>query len=597
MQVNYLTFNKKQKKNTKFKHQIKTQMASTVLGRHGFVIRKDALEPEELVRIRQELTFTNSSAGEHEMAYGAPPEKFPVYAESQAKIYVPRYYGLQHYGDPEVINFSSSIRSSSSSSDIPAVPFTFRGTLRDYQEKCIEALFAHYATSIGTGGIICMPCGFGKTRTTIFAIYKLQNMFVRQQKRPLKVLIVVHKEFLGEQWRRNIEELIPEALVGIIQATKVDVVGKNIVIAMLQSLSMKDYPDSLFEQFDFAIFDECHHLAAKVFSKALRRVGCQYLLGLSATPNRADGCHEIFFMSIGPIIFQINRAANDRALVHRIVLKSDNHEHYRDTFNQFTGNKQLPTMINDLCSFADRNELIVNVLRTILAHEDGRKIIVLSSRRDDKHLKYFTEILARAPIVKRNGQLATYGYYMGRQAENKKKYQQHLKVTEDKDIILATMDLSKEGLDIRGLNTLVYATPIKGLERKKVGGRIIECQTTIEQSIGRILREPPAERVLVPLVVDVTDHFSNFIKWGYTRNAFYKKTAYPVTSHVVALPVAHTGAQQYDLSFLTNFELFYADDAVIAAAGAGCLQEDSSADDDDDDDTNDKAKNDCLIQD
>ena len=554
--------------------------ATILLGRRGYVIRKDALEPAELKRIREELTFTNGAGGD-ELFGGGPPEQFAVYAENMSKIYLPRYYGLRHYGEPEVIYYAPPA-AAAAATEAAAVKFTFKGTLRDYQEEAIRALFAHYATDIGTGGILCMPCGFGKTRTTIYAIHKLQNMFLKDHQKALKVIIVVHKEFLGQQWRQNIEELIPEARVGLIQAGRVDVEGKNVVIAMLQSISMKDYPDALFAQFDFAIFDECHHLAAKVFSKALQRVGCKYLLGLSATPNRPDGCHEIFFLSIGPIIFKIDRAANDRALVQRIVVKSDNHEHYKETFNKFTGKRQLPTMINDLCAFADRNQLIVEAMRTILAFEEGRKIIVLSSRRDDKHLKYFTELLVQRPIVKANGQLATHGYYMGRHTENKKKYQQSLKETETKDIILATMDLSKEGLDIKGLNTLIYATPIKGLEREKdLHGRPIECHTTIEQSIGRILREPPAERRLVPLVIDIMDHFSNYIKWAYTRNAFYKKVKYPMTRHEVSLPVRHSGAQQYDLSFLTRYELFYADDATIAAAANGTMKEDSSDDEKD----------------
>ena len=553
-----------------------------MLGRRGYVIRKDALEAADLARIREELTFTNG--GEEAGGYGGgPPEQFAIYAENKSKIYLPRYYGLCHYGEPEVIHYAAAAADVEENPLHPLALFTFKGTLRDYQEEAIRALFAHYATDLGTGGILCMPCGFGKTRTTIYAMVKLQNMFVKDHQKALKVLIVVHKEFLGQQWRENIEALIPEARVGLIQAGRVDVAGKNVVIAMLQSISMKDYPDALFAQFDFAIFDECHHLAAKVFSKALLRVGCQYLLGLSATPNRPDGCHEIFLLSIGPIVFKIDRADDDRALVHRIVVKSDNGDHYKETINKFTGKRQLPTMINDLCAFADRNQLLVEVMRTILAFEEGRKIIVLSSRRDDKHLKFFTALLTQAPIVKANGQVATFGYYMGRQAGNKKKYQQSLKDTEGKDIILATMDLSKEGLDIKGLNTLIYATPIKGLERKKdLHGRPIECHTTIEQSIGRILREPPAERRLVPLVIDIMDHFSNYIKWAYTRNAFYKKAKYAMTRHEVSLPVRHSGAQQYDLSFLTHYELFYADEATIAAVANGTMKEDSSADSDDD---------------
>ena len=61
------------------------------------------------------------------------------------------------------------------------------------------------------------------------------------------------------QWRERIEEFLPGATVGRIQADVVDIEGKDIVLGMLQSLSMKDYPISMFKEFGFTIIDECHH--------------------------------------------------------------------------------------------------------------------------------------------------------------------------------------------------------------------------------------------------------------------------------------------------------------------------------------------------
>lgn len=543
--------------------------AATVLGRRGYVIRKECLDEAELKRIREELTFIN---GDEFSPFGAAPEKFPIYAENEAKIYLPRYYGLDNYGEPEKIEFSEP--KYPITSDMIAKQFSFNGSLRDYQEEAIKKLFKHFKTP-GSGGIICMPCGFGKTRTTIHSIYKLKNMFV-DWKKPFKVIIVVHKEFLGNQWRENINTLIPEAKVGIIQADKVDVDGKDVVVAMLQSLSMKDYPDSMFNQFDYAIFDECHHLAAKVFSKALLRIGCKYLLGLSATPSRADGCHDIFYHSIGPIVYKIERPKNDRALVHKIVINSDNDSYYKEEVNKYTGTKNMAAMENSLCAFPDRNKLIVDAMRKILESEDGRKIILFSSRRDDKHLGFIKELLEQTPIIKKNGEIATHGYYMGRKAITKKKHNEGLKDSESKDIIMATISIGKEGLDIPKINTIIFATPIKGFELKKVNGKMVESQTTIEQTIGRILREPPQFRTHIPIVIDIVDNFSNYIKWCYTRNAFYKRVGYPMTRNVVVLNKDMAGKQKYNLDFLTKNEIFYASEAAIKEAVEGIEREDSS---------------------
>ena len=35
------------------------------------------------------------------------PSKFPIYRESKNKIYVPRYYGIETYGEPDVIKLNS----------------------------------------------------------------------------------------------------------------------------------------------------------------------------------------------------------------------------------------------------------------------------------------------------------------------------------------------------------------------------------------------------------------------------------------------------------------------------------------------------------
>ena len=54
-----------------------------------------------------------------------------------------------------------------------------------------------------------------------------------------KTLVIVHKEFLLQQWTERINQFLPTAQVGRIQGDVIDIEGKDIVIGMLQSLSMK----------------------------------------------------------------------------------------------------------------------------------------------------------------------------------------------------------------------------------------------------------------------------------------------------------------------------------------------------------------------
>jgi superfamily II DNA or RNA helicase len=80
-----------------------------------------------------------------------------------------------------------------------------------------------------------------------------------------KTLIIVHKEFLANQWKERIEEYIPSATVGRIQGTTFDVEGKDIVIGMIQTLYNRDYGETAFAEFGLTIIDEVHR--SEEFSK------------------------------------------------------------------------------------------------------------------------------------------------------------------------------------------------------------------------------------------------------------------------------------------------------------------------------------------
>ena len=147
--------------------------------------------------------------------------------------------------------------------------------LRDNQKPVVKK-FIKAAKEVG-GGVISVPCGFGKTVLALYLVAALK----------VKTIVIVHKEFLMDQWKERIEFFLPEARVGKIQGDVVKIEDKDIVIGMLQSISMKDYPDDVFSSFGFVIYDECHHLGAEVFSRSLIKVGCKYTLGLSATLARA----------------------------------------------------------------------------------------------------------------------------------------------------------------------------------------------------------------------------------------------------------------------------------------------------------------------
>ena len=68
---------------------------------------------------------------------------------------------------------------------------------------------------------------------------------------------------------------------------------------MLQSLSMKEYPEDQFSSFGLTLVDEVHHISAEVFVRALQNIVTMYTLGLSATMNRKDGLSKVFKLFLG----------------------------------------------------------------------------------------------------------------------------------------------------------------------------------------------------------------------------------------------------------------------------------------------------------
>ena len=186
------------------------------------------------------------------------PPAFPIYRESQQKLYVPRFFGLDTYGFPDEERLSHG----------DDINLSFNGSLRDYQENVVSVYLDHTKRSntpehkrSGYGGLLEIPCGRGKTVIALNIISKLKK----------KTLVIVHKNFLVSQWIERIEQFLPNARVGKIQGQVIDIEDKDIVIGMLQSLSMKKYPTEIFESFGLTVVDETHHIAAEVFVRSLFR--------------------------------------------------------------------------------------------------------------------------------------------------------------------------------------------------------------------------------------------------------------------------------------------------------------------------------------
>ena len=451
---------------------------NTYLGQKGYTISKSEITVEQQKKIRDDLTIKPYVPG----APGSTNlSTFPAYRESSNKMYVPHYYGAEHFGKPKEIRISEGLD----------INIEFAGSLRAEQVPVVETYVAHVNKTGYGGGLLELPCAAGKTVLALNIISQLKK----------KTFIIVHKEFLMNQWIERITQFLPNARIGKIQGKIIDIENKDIVIGMLQSLSMKEYDAVIFESFGLTIIDEVHHISSEVFSNSLFKLVTKYMLGLSATMNRKDGTTKVFKMFLGEVVYKGKRD-EERNVTVRAIEYYVNDDEFNTVKTDFRGNTAFSTMISKLCEYNRRSEFILKVLEDMFIENPCQQIMILAHNKN--LLKYLHDAVD-------NRKFATVGYYVGGMKEAA------LKLTETKQLVIATYSMAAEALDIKTLTTLIMATP----------------KTDIEQSVGRILREKHSQ----PVVVDIIDSHDPFQKQWYKRKAFYKKENYKII---------HTKSANYD---------------------------------------------------
>ena len=430
-----------------------------------YVIRKSDYNTKDIKNIKDELyvkPYTFNKAQNKESG-------FHVYMESPKKLYLPKFYGIKKYGFPSKNELLEG----------EDINITFNGKLREEQVP-VDEIYLKNAIDKG-GGIISIKCGGGKTVLALHILSVLKK----------KTIVVVHKDFLMTQWRDRILEFLPSARIGKIQQDTVDIEDKDIVLAMVQSLSMKEYEEKTFNSFGLCIFDECHHLGAEVFSRSMGKVASKYMLGLSATPKRKDGLSKVFEWYIGDIVYHQKKKNEDYVEVQLIDCDFKDDSYNKEEIN-FRKEPCMPKMINNICSYLPRSIIIINLIKEY--HSQGRNILILSDRRS--HLESLFNLLDNYSC----------GYYVGGMKPD------DLRESQEKDILLATFSMASEGMDIPKLNTVILGSP----------------KSDVEQSVGRVFRQKASERKFHPLIIDIQDNFSMFEKQCDKRVTFYHKNNFTI---------------------------------------------------------------------
>lgn len=185
-------------------------------------------------------------------------------------------------------------------------------------------------------GVVVLPTGAGKSLVAQMAIAETQR----------STLVVVPTIDLMNQWYDILLSCF-QAEVGLIGGGYYEIGA----LTVTTYASAFRFMERLGNQFGFIIFDECHHLPASVHRYASEMAIAPFRLGLTATPERADGADEELRQLIGPTVYR--REAHELAgeyladyQLQRVEVKLNaeeraRYEEERAIFRKFLSDKNI----------------------------------------------------------------------------------------------------------------------------------------------------------------------------------------------------------------------------------------------------------------
>jgi superfamily II DNA or RNA helicase len=345
-------------------------------------------------------------------------------------------------------------------------------TLRPHQQEAQEAVFSRLEAGISRQ-LIEAATGTGKT----FIAVNIAQRFER-------VLFLVHREELLHQTIRAFQDAGYSADdIGVIWKGRQEI-NKRFIVGMIQTIHARLNQFNP-NQFDCLILDEAHHATAKSWREVAEHFLPQLRLGLSATPERADGAplNDLF----DEIVYSLGiRGAIEQGLLVRplaIQTRTElNLEQVKVRCGDFAEGELQAALDTE-----ERNSLIV---QKWTEHAASRKTLVFAAG--------IAHSASLAAAFKAEGIAAEYVY--GSDPERAAK----LRAFSFGEIqVLTNAMVLTEGFDEPSAGAIVFA-------------RLTRSRTLYAQMLGRGLRLfPGKEDCKVLDFVDMTGRHSIITAWNF----------------------------------------------------------------------------------
>lgn len=400
--------------------------------------------PEVLKAIKRDLTFANPDYVNRKRMgkwTGNVPREICLYREEgDDYVYVPYGYMYALKGFMQKDNCYSWLQYQ------PRVDYHSTLELRGYQEKAVMNMLRH------PYGILQSRPASGKTIMGIAMIAR----------RGRRALWLAHTKDLVDQAYTQAKKYLDKSLLTVSTEGKVKI-GTGITFATVQTMANFVGLERYKNYFDIVIVDECHRVCTSatsvgMFYKVVNSLAAPYKYGLSATVHRADGMIGATFAILGNVTYEVPFEDVEHQVMPVSVEAIYTNVGYNDCFLDADGTMVYAKYINYLAENVHRN----NIAAEMLAHET-HPTLVLTDRLSQ------SETLFKA-IGRQDARVIT----------GKTKREVRQAALEDMregraNILFASYNLAKEGLDIPRLSRLYMLTPHRD-------------SAVIEQAIGRIAR-------------------------------------------------------------------------------------------------------------
>lgn len=353
--------------------------------------------------------------------------------------------------------------------------------LREYQQEALDSLSEMRAKK-ETIALLYHATGTGKTVTAVMDAKRCGG----------RVLFVAHTMELVNQAFATFETLWDNVSVGKF-ADSIKDTESHVVCGSIQSvaLNLDMFKD---DDFDYIIIDEAHHASADTYQKVLAYFKPKFILGLTATPERADDTNILEIFKNTAHKLDIQTAVEIGALVPvRCIRIHTNIDMTKVRFNSVQYN--IRDLDVKIC-VTERNKLIVD---TWLEYVKNRRTVVFCA--SVKHAEQVAQLFKDAGVsaIAVSGSMKT-----------SERNEQLTKFADGDVKVLCACDLLNEGWDCPQTEVLFMARPTMS-------------KVLYTQQLGRGMRNSEGKDNL--MVFDFVDNASQY-NAPYSMHRLFKLKDY-----------------------------------------------------------------------